>query len=125
MRVQQEGKAPFALNSHDYAVVLSRVEESTVIVLRMAHRIWKESKQQPGTAEPGNMLGCCLISFYFLWAILSMTTVHSEGLRGCNSGIVHLCDVYLTGTGRSQMLVVYLPWFLNFRSKIQLGHPVQ
>ena len=81
MRVQQEGKAPFALNSHDYAVVLSRVEESTVIVLRMAHRIWKESKQQPGTAEPGNMLGCCLISFYFLWAILSMTTVHSEGLQ--------------------------------------------
>ena len=26
----------------------------TVLVLRMAHRIWKETKQ-----EPGNMLGCC------------------------------------------------------------------
>ena len=28
----------------------------TVLVLRMAHRIWKETKQQPGTAGPGNML---------------------------------------------------------------------
>ena len=24
---------------------------------RMAHRNWKEAKQQPGTAEPDNMLG--------------------------------------------------------------------
>ena len=31
----------------------------TVPVLRMAHRKWKETKQQPGTAEPGSMLGCC------------------------------------------------------------------
>ena len=36
---------------------------------RMAHRKWKEAKQLPGTAGPGNMLGCCLISFHFLWAI--------------------------------------------------------
>ena len=35
----------------------------------MAHREWKEAKQLPGTAGPGNMLGCCLISFNFLWAI--------------------------------------------------------
>ena len=35
----------------------------------MAHRKWKEIKQQPGTAGPGNMLGCCLLSFHFLWAI--------------------------------------------------------
>ena len=33
--------------------------DSTVLVLRMANRIWKETKQQPGTAGPGNMLGCC------------------------------------------------------------------
>ena len=32
--------------------------------------IWKEAKQQPGTAGPGNMLGCCLVSFHILWAIL-------------------------------------------------------
>ena len=29
----------------------------------MAHRKWKEIKQQPGTAGPNNMLGCCLVSF--------------------------------------------------------------
>ena len=46
-----------------------------MLVLRMAHRIWKETKQLPGTAGPGNMLGCCLISVHFLWAILSTSTV--------------------------------------------------
>ena len=30
----------------------------------------KETKQQPGTAGPGNMIGCCLVYFHFLWAIL-------------------------------------------------------
>ena len=51
---------------------------STVLVLRMAHRIWKETKQEPGTAEPGNMLGCCLNYFHFLWAILSTSTVECD-----------------------------------------------
>ena len=31
----------------------------------MAHRKLKETKQQPGTAGPANMLGCCLVSFHF------------------------------------------------------------
>ena len=48
----------------------------TVPVLRMAHRIWKETKLQPGTAGPGNMPGCCLISFHFPLAILSTSTVN-------------------------------------------------
>ena len=52
--------------------------ECTVLVLRMARRIWKETKQQPGTAGPGNMLGSCLVSFHFLWAILSTSTVEVE-----------------------------------------------
>ena len=39
----------------------------TVRVDSLPHRKWKETKQQPDTAEPGNMLGCCLISFHFLW----------------------------------------------------------
>ena len=47
----------------------------TVLVLRMAHRKWIESEQQPGTAGPGNMLGCCFNYFHFLWAILSTSTV--------------------------------------------------
>ena len=51
--------------------------ESTVLVLRMVHRIWTETKQQPGTARPGNMLGCCFVSFHFLWTILSTSTVDS------------------------------------------------
>ena len=49
----------------------------TVLVLRMAQRKWKDTKQEPGTAGQGNMLGCCLISFHFLWAILSTSTVQS------------------------------------------------
>ena len=49
--------------------------DCTVLVLRMAHRIWKETNQEPGTAGPGNMLGSCLVSFHFLWAILSTGTV--------------------------------------------------
>ena len=35
----------------------------------MAYRKWKETKVHPGTAGPGNMLGCSLVSFHFLWAI--------------------------------------------------------
>ena len=40
----------------------------------------KDTKQQPGTAGPGNMLGCCLISFHFLWTILSTSTVFVQFL---------------------------------------------
>ena len=47
----------------------------TVLVLRMAHMIWKETKQHPGTSGPDNMLGCCLVSFHFLWAILGRSIV--------------------------------------------------
>ena len=42
----------------------------TVLVLRMAHRIWKETKQQPGLLPGPAVPGCCLVSFQFLWAIL-------------------------------------------------------
>ena len=42
---------------------------------RMANRKWRETKQQPGTAGPGNMLGCCLIYVRFLWGKLSTRTV--------------------------------------------------
>ena len=50
----------------------------TVLVLRIAQRKWKDTKLQPGTAGPGNMLGCCLVYFHFLWAILSTSTVHGD-----------------------------------------------
>ena len=40
----------------------------------ISHRKWKETKQLPGTARPGNMLGCCLISFHFMWVIHSSSS---------------------------------------------------
>ena len=51
---------------------------TTVLVLRMANRKWKETKQEPGTAGPGNMLSCCLNSVPFLWTILRTSTVDLE-----------------------------------------------
>ena len=44
----------------------------------MAHRKLKEAKQLPGTAGPGNMLVCCLISLHFLWAIHPIRPVHQD-----------------------------------------------
>ena len=65
----------------------------TMLVLRMAHRIWKENKQQPGTAGPGNMLGCCLISFHFLWVILSTSTVDANFTQPGNSSFERSCVI--------------------------------
>ena len=48
---------------------------TTVRVDSLPHRKWKEIKQEPGTAGPGNMLGCCLIYFHFRWGKLSTLTV--------------------------------------------------
>ena len=47
----------------------------------------KETKLQPGTAGPGNRLGCCLISFHFLWAILCPQAVD-------RNTIIYLNDDY-------------------------------
>ena len=47
-----------------------RVVTCTACGHRMAHRKWRETKQEPGTAGPGNMLGCCLVSLHFLGYIL-------------------------------------------------------
>ena len=43
---------------------------STACGHRMAHRKWKESKQQPSMLPGPAVPGCCYISFHFLWAIL-------------------------------------------------------
>ena len=47
----------------------------TVLVLRMAHRKWKETKQQPSKLPVPAVPGCCLVYFHILWAILSTSTV--------------------------------------------------
>ena len=75
--VNDENK--IARKSHQDKVTKRHVacKECTVLVLRMAHKIWKETKQQPVTAGPGNMLGCCLVCFNFLWGKLSTRTVQS------------------------------------------------
>ena len=49
--------------------------EYTACGHRIAYRKWKEVKRQPGTGGPGNMLGSCLVSFHFLWAILCTQAV--------------------------------------------------
>ena len=46
-----------------------------MLVLRMVHRKWKETKQQPSMLPGPAVPGCCLVSFHILWAILSMSTV--------------------------------------------------
>ena len=52
-----------------------RRENCTVLVLRMAHRKWKEFKQQPSMLPGSAVPGSCLVSSHFLWAILSTGTV--------------------------------------------------
>ena len=54
---------------------MKKWQYNTVRVDCLPHRKWREIQQQPGTARPGNMLGCCLISFHFLWAIHSIRPV--------------------------------------------------
>ena len=44
----------------------------------MSHRKQKETKQQPGTAGPGNILGCCLVSLHFLRDIHSTHLVDGQ-----------------------------------------------
>ena len=41
----------------------------------MLHRKWKETKQQPGTAGPGNILCCCLVYLRFLCEIHSIHSI--------------------------------------------------
>ena len=49
--------------------------ETTVLVLRMVHRKWKETKQQPSKLPIPAVPGSCLVSIHILWAILSTSTV--------------------------------------------------
>ena len=46
-----------------------------MLVLRMAHRKWKETKQQPSMLPGPAVPGSCLVSFHILWDILSTSTV--------------------------------------------------
>ena len=50
----------------------------TMLVLRMAHRKWKETKQQPSMLPGPAVPGGCLVSLHILWAILSTSTVDTR-----------------------------------------------
>ena len=53
---------------------------------RLAHRKWKETKQQPSMVSGPAVPGCCLVSFHFLWAILCPQAVlrpFSASLASC------------------------------------------
>ena len=55
------------------------VDFDTVLVLMMAHRKWRETKQLPSMLPGSAVPGCCLVSFHFLWSILWLHTVLSDG----------------------------------------------
>ena len=48
------------------------IAPNTVLIVWMSHRKRKETKQQPGTAGQGNILGLCLVSLRFLCDIHSI-----------------------------------------------------
>ena len=56
-----------------------------VLVLMMAHRKWKQFKQQPSMLPGSAVPGSCLVSFYFLCAILSTSTVQETCLKYAES----------------------------------------
>ena len=81
-----------------HAMLLLKIVRENVKILtacghRIAHRKWKESKLQPGTAGPGNRLGCCLISFRFLWAILCPQAVYQMNKKKGSSCLVLSCNL--------------------------------
>ena len=60
--------------------MMIRIEElrgktGTVLVLRMANRKWKETKQQPSMLPGPAVPGCSLVYFLFLRAILCLQAV--------------------------------------------------
>ena len=55
----------------------------------MSQRKRGETKQQPGTAGPGNILGCCLVSLCFLRDIHSIPSVDGRVMWECLKQAVH------------------------------------
>ena len=53
------------------------LSNTTVLKLRMVHRKWRETKQQPSVLPGPAVPVSCLVSFHILWDILSTSTVLS------------------------------------------------
>ena len=102
----------------------------------MAYRKWKECKQQPSTAGPGNMLGCCLIYFHFLWAIHPIRPVYVieprstvlstwANLRQLNPTSWQQCQKnFLPPEDREQRALLLLHQG-NGRKRVELSTPVR
>ena len=89
-------------------------------MLRMAQRKRKDTKQQPCTAGPGNMLGCCLMFFPFpvgppehehcmLFPLIHLpNSIHDSAISEVQSCVVSRYTIYS----------VYQSVFVRFRIKI-------
>ena len=53
----------------------------TVIVARVSHWKWRETKQQPSRARSGHQISSCFVSLHFLCDILAPITVHVRGVE--------------------------------------------
>ena len=102
---------------------------STVLVLRMANRTRKETKQEPGTAGPSNMLGYCLVSFHFLWAILSTSTlyIYCQNTVGqqdeCSNGVYWNCMLVIVSyTVIKSTCLAWLACTCLYRPALTLCH---
>ena len=51
----------------------------TLFNIRMSHRKWRETKQQPIRARSGHQITCCLVSLHFLCDILTPNGVYKLG----------------------------------------------
>ena len=76
---QHQCNFPFARAHRQYPLCsdLAFSGRSTEWMEWMSYRKWKETKQQPGTAGPGNIHGCCLVSLRLLCNIHSIHSVFS------------------------------------------------
>ena len=57
-------------------MLLDTILRSTVIVARISHWKWRETKLQPSRAWSGRHISCCLVSLHFLCDILAPITIN-------------------------------------------------
>ena len=62
---------------HEY--VLQSIIQATGRPVRMSHKKWRETKQQP--SKTGHQISCCLVSLHFWCDILSGHPVHFLSLE--------------------------------------------
>ena len=61
----------------DYDTLEDAGYRCIVIVARMSHWKWRESKVQPGRVRSGHQISCCLVSLHFLCDILAPISRYS------------------------------------------------